>query len=894
MVPTAPPAHAGEAQVDYHWLSKIARWLHLGRDKVAILVEGASVGGLRALASSLLHEASPPVVCFHAPELLDVPSGSLVVLTLHETELNWLNLNRPIIANKRLRLVLWLEFPLHRLRGGAPDFFDWISHVVRCPSRPPGFAVRGLLAAKAAGRSVAWRGRALDAVMERAGLEGVRVEAGEEFSALVARLEQRNGAIPVWMAAHDPWHALRVDVAMRDTGCPWWVVDHPGFEDDRYAVVHDDASSWEAATGRIAALLREADRSWAACASALVEAEPGMVELVRRSLVEGRSIAELCHALAHAKDPLDVLSDRPAHDDRRADALAQQIPPGCREVMKRHAHALETQRSTAWVMASDAARAAGHADIAESFAVRALTKAVHERGRLRARIAWAAACHSRGRYAEAHERFNETVELLGRAPPDDPLLALLLTEQATALSREQRHAEAVAEATQAIATWRSCARPSIPALLEALRLHGRSLAALGNRKGLTACLAVQEGHWPKGKLGQAYLMLERARSGDRSAQEQLARELRSAPPAAGFLSIALELAELRLDDGSPRASVGSCIRVSRLLRSRYGTTLHPQGIDARCLAGRALAEQHPAWAEALLRRALEDSETLQRGMPHPQAADVALQLADLLRHRGDLAASMALVERAERDRGTLEASYGSLRARSASAPPTAPTQRLLTSMGEHLDRRSDEVLLDRARSGDFHARELLLARYQPSIRRFFANEVPPDQVDDLVQQTLLWSFSALDRFEGRSSFRTYVFMAARRVLSSSTRNRLRGRLPPEDPTERHQGLLPGPEEALAEAAERSALAAALRQLSHEHQRIIFLRYFEELSSTEIASALDIPEGAARSRMRRAMAYLRESLMRALADPEIELPDDLDDPVAEWSTQMRASTGQAMG
>ncbi|MCX4242489.1 sigma-70 family RNA polymerase sigma factor [Paraliomyxa miuraensis] len=877
-------------------MSKIARWLHLGREKVAILVEGASVGGLRSLLSSLLHEASPPVVCFHAPELLDVPSGSLVVLTVHEAELNWLNLNRPIIANKRLRILLWLEFPLHRLRGGAPDFFDWISHVVRCPSRPPEFAVRGLLAAKAAGRPVAWRGRALEAVMDRAGLEGARVEAGEEFSALVARLEPQGSAVPVWVAAQDPWHALRVDVATRHTGCSWWIVDHPAFQDDRYAVVHDDASSWEAATWRIAALLPEADRSWAACASALVEAEPGMVELVERSLVEGRSIAELCHALAHAKDPLDVLSERSTSDEGGSNLGAERrLPPGCRELMKRHAHALETGRATAWIRASDAALAAGHPDLAESFAVRAFTRASRERARLRARIAWAAACHARGRYSEAHERFHEAMERLGRASPGDPLLALLLTEQAAALDRERRHAEARVEAAQAITTWHSSARASMRAFLEALRLHGRSLAALGDHQGLVASLAEHEEHWPSGDSGRIHLMLERARCGDRAAKEQLAQVLARSPPRAALVAVAIDLALLHPDD-SPRATVGGCIRALRLLQRRYGTTLHPQAIDARCVAGRALAADHPQWAEALLRRALTDSEILYHGAPHPQTADVALELAEVERRRGDLAASQALVERAERARGGVGV-FHAARGEPSTTPSAAAMHRVLAAVGGASHRESDEILLDRARSGDFHARELLAARYLPLLRRFFATTVDPDRVDDLVQQTFLRFFSALDRFEGRSSLRTYLFMLARYALQDHFRMRSRyrrGQLPPEDPNDRREGSLPTPEEALAEAFERRALAAALRQLSHEYQMLLFLRDFEDLSFPEIARVLDIPESAARSRMRRAMAFLRESLMRALSDPEIELPDELDDPMAEWSSQMRGSIGQAMG
>ena len=210
MVPTTPAAHAGEARVEYHWLGKLARWLELGREKVAILVEEASPGGLRPLVSMLL-EREPPVVCFHVTDLLDVPAGSLVVLTLHEAELNWINLNRPIIANKRLRLVLWLDFPLHRLKAKAPDFFDWISHIVRCPRLPPQLTVRKLRDARAALQPVAWRGKDLDEALDRIGEGLIRIEARGTFAQLVAAVEKVGDRVPVWTDVNDTWHLLRVE-----------------------------------------------------------------------------------------------------------------------------------------------------------------------------------------------------------------------------------------------------------------------------------------------------------------------------------------------------------------------------------------------------------------------------------------------------------------------------------------------------------------------------------------------------------------------------------------------------------------------------------------------------------------------------------------------------------
>jgi len=112
-----------------------------------VLVAQASPAGLRPALCRLLAELGEVQVRLRAPELAALAPGSVALLRVVPEDILWLNYNRPLVSERRLKLVLWAEGEVaSAMRAQAPDFFDWISHVLPCPRLTPGFALAGVKA----------------------------------------------------------------------------------------------------------------------------------------------------------------------------------------------------------------------------------------------------------------------------------------------------------------------------------------------------------------------------------------------------------------------------------------------------------------------------------------------------------------------------------------------------------------------------------------------------------------------------------------------------------------------------------------------------------------------------------------------------------------------------
>jgi RNA polymerase sigma-70 factor (ECF subfamily) len=178
----------------------------------------------------------------------------------------------------------------------------------------------------------------------------------------------------------------------------------------------------------------------------------------------------------------------------------------------------------------------------------------------------------------------------------------------------------------------------------------------------------------------------------------------------------------------------------------------------------------------------------------------------------------------------------------------------------------DRELLSRWRGGDRVAGNQLFERHFRSLIRFFRNKVDSG-VDDLIQETFMACVEGRDRIRDESTFRAYLFGAARFVLYEHVRKRTRSR----DFDGEEQSIVdvsPGISTAFAKHREQQLLLNALRMLPLEFQITLELYYWEGLSGPEIAAVLGEPQGTVRKRISSGSDKLRAHVERLEANPDL--------------------------
>jgi RNA polymerase sigma-70 factor (ECF subfamily) len=197
----------------------------------------------------------------------------------------------------------------------------------------------------------------------------------------------------------------------------------------------------------------------------------------------------------------------------------------------------------------------------------------------------------------------------------------------------------------------------------------------------------------------------------------------------------------------------------------------------------------------------------------------------------------------------------------------------------------EQGLIDACRAGQTEAFGVLVRRYQdrlyPTVLRLIGCA---EEAQDLLQEAFLRAYQRLDRFNGESSFYTWVYRIAVNLALSGRRRRRpslridegpRGSvIDPADDPEQSDPALP------VERAERDRLIQdALDALAPDHRAVVVMKEFDGLRYEEIGAALGIPVGTVRSRLHRARGELRGRL-QALIEEGQPVPSAR--PPASWT------------
>jgi RNA polymerase sigma-70 factor (ECF subfamily) len=198
----------------------------------------------------------------------------------------------------------------------------------------------------------------------------------------------------------------------------------------------------------------------------------------------------------------------------------------------------------------------------------------------------------------------------------------------------------------------------------------------------------------------------------------------------------------------------------------------------------------------------------------------------------------------------------------------------------------EQELLERLRAGDERAFEALVARHYPTMLAVARHYVSSRAVaEEVVQEAWLGVLKGLDRFEGRSSLRTWILRIL--VNRAKTRGARDARTVPfaslapvgeepavepdrfrgaDDPFPGHWRSYPAnwqrlPEEALAERETLDVVLATIHQLPPPQRIVITMRDIQGCDAEEVCDALDVSEGNQRVLLHRARSKVRSALER---------------------------------
>jgi RNA polymerase sigma-70 factor (ECF subfamily) len=186
------------------------------------------------------------------------------------------------------------------------------------------------------------------------------------------------------------------------------------------------------------------------------------------------------------------------------------------------------------------------------------------------------------------------------------------------------------------------------------------------------------------------------------------------------------------------------------------------------------------------------------------------------------------------------------------------------------DPNTDMALVQSAQQGDTAAFEKLFVRYRA---RAYAVAVgmlkQPEDAMDVVQEAFIKAYRYLPRFQGASTFYTWLY---RIVVNQAIDHMRRKRRAPSVNFEDHVQNSPESVQlagmptvealpfARSEEEElQSKLQEALSELPEHHRAVVVLREIEGMSYEEIASVLGVPRGTVMSRLFHARRKLQVRL-----------------------------------
>lgn len=168
---------------------------------------------------------------------------------------------------------------------------------------------------------------------------------------------------------------------------------------------------------------------------------------------------------------------------------------------------------------------------------------------------------------------------------------------------------------------------------------------------------------------------------------------------------------------------------------------------------------------------------------------------------------------------------------------------------------SDFELVDAVKQGQVAAFSELVNRYQSLILRLairFTRDL--DAAEDVVQETFIKAYRKMDSFEGRSSFKNWLYQ----IAINTAKNKIRDTAASDHVRLDHVQIWEGAkaESALISEDIAAQIKEAVDELPERQRIALVLRIFEDLSFKEIASIMQCPYDTAKANYRHALMKLK--------------------------------------
>jgi RNA polymerase sigma-70 factor, ECF subfamily len=177
----------------------------------------------------------------------------------------------------------------------------------------------------------------------------------------------------------------------------------------------------------------------------------------------------------------------------------------------------------------------------------------------------------------------------------------------------------------------------------------------------------------------------------------------------------------------------------------------------------------------------------------------------------------------------------------------------------------DRPLFERVRKGDQDAARILYERYFDRIYNYvYARLGRAEDAEDLAIDTMTRSLTRLDLFQDQGvAFSSWVYRIAHNATIDHYRRHgkvtlvsLEHATPPESAD---------PSELAVEHLSNEDLRAALRDLTDEQQQVLILRFFQDLTATQVAGIMGKSVGAVQALQHRALGSLERALQGRAAN-----------------------------